>query len=131
MKKGFFAIIILAAVCVTGCVSTVSDEKTAGLKLSADKVVNRYQFPLNKVFEASKRALASMGQVTRESTLLESTNQVRAIEGNANGRDVWIRIEAIDPKITEVIVQARSTWSGSDIQTAHDIATRVALELAK
>lgn len=131
MKKGFFAVIIIAAVCVAGCVNTVTEDKTAGVKLSADRVENKYQVTLARAFDASKRALASYGSVSRESTLLESTNQVRAIEGKANGRDVWIRIEAVDPTITAVTVQARSTWSGSDVQTAHEVATRVALELAK
>jgi hypothetical protein len=131
MKKGFFAIIVLAAACVTGCVSTVTEDKTAGVKLSADRVENRYQVPLARAFDASKRALASYGQVSRESTLLESTNQIRALEGKANGRDVWIRVEAVEPSVTAVTVQARSTWSGSDIQTAHEVATRIALELAK
>jgi len=131
MKKGFFAIIIIAAVCVTGCVSTVTDDKTAGVKLSADQLENKYPVTLAQAFDAAKRALASYGQVSRESTLLENTNQVRALEGKANGRDVWIRIEALEPKVTSVKVQARSTWSGSDIQTAHEVATRIALELSK
>lgn len=131
MKKGFFAVIIIAAVCATGCVSTVTDDKTAGVKLSSDRLENRYQVPLNQAFEAAKRALAGFGQVSRESTLLESTNQVRALEGKANGRDVWIRVEALEPKVTAITVQARSTWSGSDVQTAHEVATRIALELQR
>jgi len=131
MKKGFFAIVMIAALSVTGCVSTVSDDKTAGVKLSSDRVENKYQVPLARAYDASKRALAGFGQVTRESTLLQNTNQVRAIEGKANGRDVWIRVEAVDPTVTAVTVQARSTWSGADIQTAHEVATRIALELAK
>ena len=131
MKKGFFAIIVIAAACVTGCVSTVTEEKTAGVKLSPDQLENRYPVSLSQAFDAAKRALQSLGQVSRESTLLESTNQVRTLEGKANGRDVWIRVEALEPKVTSVIVQARSTWSGSDVQTAHDVATRVALELSR
>lgn len=131
MKKGFFAVIIIAAICVTGCVSTVSDDKTAGVKLSADVLENKYPVTLNQAFDASKRALASYGRVSRETTLLENTNQVRALEGEANGRNVWVRVEALEPKVTLVKVQARSTWSGSDVQTAHELATRIALELSK
>jgi len=131
MKKGFFAILVVAAVVVTGCVSTVSDEKTAGVKLSTDQLENRYPVTLNQAFDAAKRALQGYGQISRESTLLESTNQVKALEGKANGRDVWVRVEAVDPKLTSVKVQARSTWSGSDVQTAHELATRIALELTK
>ena len=131
MKKGFFAVIITAAICVTGCVSTVTDDKTAGVKLSADQLENKYPVTLAQGFDAAKRALASYGRVSRELTLHESTNQVRALEGEANGRSVWVRVEALEPKVTSVKVQARSTWSGSDIQTAHEVATRIALELEK
>jgi hypothetical protein len=131
MKKGFFAVIIIAAICVTGCVSTVTDDKTTGVKLSADQLENKYPVTLVQGFEAAKRALASYGKVSRELTLLENTNQVRALEGEANGRSVWVRVEALEPKVTSVKVQARSTWSGSDIQTAHEVATRIALELSK
>lgn len=122
---------VIAAACVTGCVSTVSDEKTAGVKLSTDQLENRYPVALAQAFDAAKRALQGFGQVSRESTLLESTNQVKALEGKANGRDVWVRVEAVEPKVTSVKVQARSTWSGSDVQTAHELATRIALELSK
>lgn len=132
MKKGIFALLAgVAIISLTGCVSTVTEDKTAGVKLSPDQLENRYEVPLNTAFDASKRVLQSYGEVSRESNLLQTTNQVRALEGKANGRDVWIRLEALQPRLTAVTVQARSTWAGSDVQTAHDVATRIALELSK
>lgn len=131
MKIGFLALLAGLAFVVTGCVHTVDDQKTAGLYLSRDKVEGRYRFPLNTVFEASKRALQSFGQVTRESTLLESTNQVRALEGKVQGTDVWIRVEAVDAQVTSAIVQARSTWVGSNVPVAHEVEKQIALELAR
>lgn len=132
MKKGFFALCVGAAlVALTGCVNTVNEQKTAGVKLSPDQLENRYEVPLNQVFDAAKSALRNFGAVTRESTLLQNSNQVRTLEGTANGRNVWVRMEALEPRLTSVTVQARSTWAGSDIQTAHDLATRIALELSK
>ncbi len=116
---------------VTGCVNTVTDQKTAGVYLSRDKVEGRYKFPLNTVFDASRKALQTLGQVTRESTLLESTNQVRALEGRVRDTDVWIRIEAVDAQVTSVTVQARSTWVGSNVPVAHEVEKQVALELAR
>lgn len=132
MKKGFFAL-LAGAVIITlaGCVNTVTDQKTAGVKLSPDQLENRYEVTLTQAYDASKRALATFGMVARESNLLTSSNQVRTLEGTANGRDVWVRVEALDVRLTSVKVQARSTWAGSDVQTAHDLATRIALELAK
>ena len=132
MKKGFFALVAgVLLVTLTGCVNTVTEQKTAGVKLSSDQLENRYEVPLNQAFDAAKSALTKFGAVSRESTLLQSSNQVRALEGTANGRNVWVRLEALEPRLTSVIVQARSTWAGSDMQTAHDLATRIALELSK
>ncbi len=131
MKIAFLAVLAAVALGVTGCVSTVTDQHTAGVYLSRDNVEGRYKFPLNTVFEAAKRALQSYGQVTRESTLLGSTNQVRALEGKAGDTDVWIRIEAVDAQVTAATVQARSTWVGSNIPVAHEVEKRIALELAR
>jgi len=131
MKIGFLAILAAVALGVAGCVHTVNDDKTAGLYLSRDKVSGNYKFPLNTVYEASKKALAKLGQVTRESTLLESTNQVRALEGKVQSTDVWIRVEAASPEVTAVTVQARSTWIGSNVPVAHEVEKQIALELAR
>ena len=129
MKLGFLAILAGVALGVVGCVSTVDDQKTAGLYLSRDKVQGNYKFPLNDVFEASKKALQSLGQLTRESTLLENTNQVRTLEGRVQSTDVWIRVEVVSPQVTAVTVQARSTWIGSNVPVAHEVEKQIALNL--
>jgi hypothetical protein len=132
MKKGFFAVVIIAAACVTGCVSTVNDQKTAGLRLAPDQVENRYDRPLAEVYPAAVRAFQGFGEISRESTLLGTTNQVRTIEGKANnGVSLWVRVEAVDPKTTAVTVQARTTWGGSQVAIAHQLATRIALQLVQ
>jgi len=131
MKKGIFAILAIVALGVVGCVSTVDDEKTAGLRMSTDRVENRYERPITVVYPAAVRAFKEYGQVTRESSLHGTTNQVQAIEGRANDVDVWVRVEAVTPQITAVTVQARTTWGGSQVAIAHQLATRIALQLAK
>lgn len=119
------------AVCVAGCVSTVDEQKTAGLKLSTDKVENRYDRPLPIVYQAAARAVKASGLLSRESTLLGTTNEVKTLEGTVNDVPVWVRVEAIEPQITAVTVQARTTWGGSQVAIASQLATRIALEIAK
>jgi hypothetical protein len=131
MKKGFFAIIAIVAVCVCGCVSTVNDQKTAGLKLSTDQVENRYDRPLAEVYQAAIRAVKASGELSRESTLLTTTNDVKTLEGKVSDVPVWVRVEAIEPRITAVTVQARTTWGGSQVAIASQLATRIALELTR
>jgi hypothetical protein len=46
--------------------------------------------------------------------------------------DVWVRVEAIDPKpITSIIVEARTKWGNKDIDLAHELEKEVALQLAR
>jgi hypothetical protein len=129
MKKGFLSVIAVVALCAAGCVSTVNDQKTAGLRLSTDRIVNQYDRPLSYVYPAAVRAFKELGQVDRESTLLGTTNQVQTIEGKVSGADVWVRVEVVNPQLTAVTVQARTTWGGSQVAIASQVSTRIALAL--
>lgn len=131
MKKGIFAIIAVVTLGVVGCVSTVNDQKTAGLHMATDRVENRYERPISVVYPAAVRAFKEYGQVSRESSLHGTTNQIQTIEGKANDVDVWVRVEAVTAQITAVTVQARTTWGGSQVAIANQLATRIALQLAK
>jgi hypothetical protein len=48
-----------------------------------------------------------------------------------NQKNVWVRVEAVDPKITELTIQARSSWGVSDVALASELVTEVALQLAR
>ena len=65
-----------------------------------------------------------------EGSLHTSSNQVRTLQGYVNQNTIYMRVESVTPTITSVIVQVRSKWGGTDIQTAHDLEKRVALELS-
>jgi hypothetical protein len=42
-----------------------------------------------------------------------------------------VRVEAIDPKITSIIVEARTKWGNKNIDLAHELEKEVALQLAR
>ena len=129
MKKEFFLLLAGAAICLTGCVGTVTEQKAGGVPVFRDRIEGRYERSVTQVFDASKRALASLGSVSSEGSLHTSSNQVRTIEGYINQNTIYMRVEGVTPTVTSVIVQVRSRWGGTDIQTAHDLEKRVALEL--
>jgi hypothetical protein len=56
---------------------------------------------------------------------------VRSLQGKVNEKNVWIRVELVDPKTTEVTVQVRSKWGVSDVSLASELLTQVALQLAR
>ena len=77
----------------------------------------------------TKEVIKENGVLSNESVLYNQTNAVRTVEGKVNQRTVWVRIEAIEPKVTEVIVQTRTPGGLSDIDLAHELEKQIALKL--
>lgn len=134
MKIKFFAafagltgLVIIA----TGCISTVSDTKTVAISFAQDNVTGRYQRSVEQVYNASVAVIQHNGVLLTEFIPHDTTNTVRSLQGKVNERNVWIRVESVDPQITAVTVQARSTWGNSDIDLAHELEKEVALQLAR
>jgi hypothetical protein len=42
-----------------------------------------------------------------------------------------MRVEAVDPRITSVIVETRTKWGNKDIDLAHELEKEIALQLAR
>ncbi len=129
MKNLLWAILAAALVVTGGCVSTVNDRTTAGVPFIKDKVEGQYERPLEPVFVAAKNVIKRNGVLLNESTLYGQTNTVKTVEGKVSQRTVWVRVESADPKLTTVIVQARTPGGGSDLDLAHELEKEIALEL--
>lgn len=130
MKLKFLAVLALAAVAATGCVSTVNDQHTFATTWSKDSVAGRYQRSIDQVYQAATQVIVNNGVLLTE-FIPHGTNAVRSLEGKVNQRTVWIRVEAIDPKTTQVDVQARGSFGGSDLDLVHELEKEIALQLAR
>lgn len=122
--------VVLSALAV-GCVKTVNDRHTGAVPLFPDKAQARYERSVNQVFDAAKTVMARNGVLSRETTLLGGTNAVRCLEGKVNQRSVWIRVEAVDPTVTALTVQARTKGGGTDQTLTHELDKQIALELVR
>jgi hypothetical protein len=118
----------MAVLLFAGCVQTVNDRTTPGVPLVKDTIRARYERPVNDIFEAAKSVVEKDGTLLIESTL-HQTNEVKIVEGRVNQRKVWIRIEALDPKVSEVTVQTRTSGGGSDVDLAAQLDKEIALKL--
>jgi hypothetical protein len=130
MKKIFFAALAGLVIVTAGCVSTVSGTHTAALTWSKDNVTERYQRTVDQVYQASVAVVQNNGVLVTEYIPHDNTNVVRSLMGKVNERNVWIRVEAVDPNVTEVTVQSRSTAGVSDVALASQLVTDIALQLA-
>jgi len=131
MKKIFFAALVGTVIVTAGCVSTVSGTHSPALTWSKDQVEGRYERSLDQVYQASVQVIQNNGVLLTEYIPHDSTNSIRSLEGKVNEKNVWIRVEAVDPKITEVTVQTRSSWGVSDVDLSHELEKEIALQLAR
>jgi len=123
--SGLCGVFLLGA----GCVQTVNDKSVPGVPFVRDRVEGRYDRPIEEVFGAAKKVVANLGTLVNESTFYTQTNTVKTIEGKVNQRNVWVRVESLDPKMTGVTVQARTRAGGVDVDLAHYIDKEIALGL--
>jgi hypothetical protein len=128
MKTNFLVMFALAAVVATGCVDTASGRKTAAVPWVKDRFESRYERPFGQVFQAAKEVIALNGTLLNESTI-HGTNTVYALEARVNQRNVWISTEQVDPKVTSVVVQARTSGGGTDLDLCRELDKQIALKL--
>jgi hypothetical protein len=130
MKKTIFALSATLVLAGVGCVSTVSDTHTFATTWSKDSVAGRYARTFDQVYTASRQVIQNNGVMLTEYIPHDVTNNVRSLEGRVNDRKVWIRVEAVDPKTTQVDVQARTKWGVTDLDLVHELEKEIALQLA-
>jgi hypothetical protein len=135
MKFKFFAGLMGVAVLVAGCVNTVTGQRTAGVPFIKDTIEARYEKPAEPVFQAARQVIADNGMLITEGTLYGQTNalgnSVRTLKGKVNERTVYVRVEALDPRITGTAVQTRTSAGASDIDLAAQIDKQIAIKLAR
>ncbi len=131
MKTKISLVLLGALVVVVGCVKTVNDRKTFALSPGKDKYESRYERSVDQVYAASVDVIKLNGAIARESIINPgATNQLRSIEGKVNGRNVWVRVEAVDPKVTSVKVQVRTTGGGTDQELTAELQKQIGINLA-
>ena len=133
MKKKIFIVLAAAAVAtlaVTGCVQTVSDTDTFALTPGRDSVSGRYQRSVDQVYQAAKTVISRDGVMVKEYVPHEYTNTVLQLQGRVNDRNVWVRVEQVDPRVSQVDVEARSKYGTADVDLVHELEKEIALELA-
>ncbi len=112
-----------------GCTSTVSGTKTVAMSFGADRFSGRYERSPEQVYQASVAVLNNNGVLITEYIPHDSTNSVRSMYGKVNARNVWISVEPVDPKITQVTVQARTGAGFRDQNLVHELEKEIALQL--
>ena len=130
MKTKFFAALVGITIVTAGCVKTVSDTHTATVSFGKDSVEGRYERAMDQVYQAAVQVIQHNGVVITEFIPHDTTNTVRSLQGKVDQCNVWVRVEAVDPRITSVVVEAR-TWNNRNLDLAHELEKEIALQLVR
>lgn len=129
MKKTLLGLLTAAVLATagTGCITTVDGHKSAGVPFRKDRIISRYQLPVEQVFTAAKEILAGeKGGLG----VLEAENRVNnSLVAKVNTRKVYVKITEVEQNITEIIVQVRTDAGWSDVDWASEIDKQIALRL--
>src|SRR5262245_58538045 len=131
MKMKFFAVLAASMTLgtLTGCYHDPTDRTKFGVPFIKDNITAKYdQRTVNEAFEAAKAVITKNGTLLSETTTYAT--DVKVAYGKINQRDVWVSVQAIEPKVTQVTVQARNSAGGSDIDMAAQINLEIGLKLA-
>jgi hypothetical protein len=130
MNAKLLAAIIGLLIVASGCVRTVTGEKTGGVPFINDTVQAAYKLPPEAIFAAAKQVIREEGILTNEGTIYEPTNTVKVVQGRVNQCAVWVRIAPVDSQVTSVEVEVRTQGGGSRMALAHEIDKEIAVKLA-
>ena len=131
MKTKLFAVLTasVALAALTGCYHDPNEHAKLGVPFIKDSITAKYdQRSVNDVFDAVKSIINKDGTLLSETT--KHPNDVRVAQGKVNQRDVWVSVQAIEPKVTQVTIQARTPAGGSDIDLAAQVNLEIGLKLA-
>ncbi len=131
MKKIIFAVFAGVVIVAAGCVKTATGTHSPAITWSKDSVDGRYQRSVDQVYQASVKVITDNGVIIQEYIPHDTTNTTRSVHGKVNEKNVWISVVAVDPTITQVVVQSRSTMGVSDISLSHELEKEIALQLAR
>ena len=130
MNLRSLAVLAGIALIAGGCVKTESGTHTPAIWFGKDRVPGRYPRSVEEVYRAAFTVMGRNGVVVQEFIPHDTSNNVRSLYGKVGDEKVWISVQAEDdPKITSIVVEARTKWGNANIELAHELEKEIALQL--
>lgn len=107
----------------TACYTSPEGRHHAGVPFKKDTIEGRYERPVAQVQVAARKVLEDLGTLRGDDVV------TKVLEARVDTRSIWVKLEETEANVTRVIVQVRTKNGGSDIDLAHEVEKRIALQL--
>ena len=122
-----FRLVLLGLVAIfafsnVGCINTPVGNKF-GVPVSRDKIISRYERPLDQILNSAREVLSRIGTVTNDDII------TKTLTAKIDKRTVYVTVKEVEPLVTEVVVQARTPRGTGDLTMASEVDKQIALGL--
>ena len=117
-----FGLITVLAFSNVGCINTPVGNKF-GVPVSRDKIISRYERPLDQILNSAREVLSRVGTMTNDDII------TKTLTAKVDKRTVYVTVKEVEPLVIEVVVQARTARGTGDLTTASEIDKQIALGL--
>ena len=118
------AILLLTAFAGSGCFKTVDGKRKIGVPRK-DKIEGRYQRTVDELYTAATKVLQFNGSIIEQDRINNS------LIAKVDRTKVYVKVEALEPNVSRVIVQCRSNRTRSNIAMASELEKQIALQLVE
>lgn len=125
MKQKFLALLsaISLSLIFAACYTTPEGRHHTGVPFKKDSIEGRYERPLAQVQVAARKVLEDLGTLRGDDVV------TKVLEARVDTRSIWVKLEETEANVTRVFVQVRTKNGGTDIDLAHEVEKRIALQL--
>ena len=117
-----FGLIAILAFSNFGCINTPVGNKF-GVPVTRDKIISRYERPLDQILNSAREVLSRIGTITNDDII------TKTLTARIDKRTVYVTVKEVEPLVTEVVVQARTSRGTGDLTMASEVDKQIALGL--
>lgn len=103
----------------TGCYSTPEGRLKPGVPFVRDSMTSSYEAPMVRIHDAAVAIIKKNGSLINDDRI---TNVLRGIVDQKN---VWVKLDDSQPKVTKITIQVRGAGGGSDVDLAGDLDKQI------
>ena len=113
-----------AGLLAAGCTTTLDGQvKATAIPFRKNVIISRYERPVQAIVDVAKEVITKNGRLTGDDAV------TKVISGQIDTRTVLIKVEEVQPTVTQVSIQVLTKMRNPDMDLAREIDKEIVLRL--